>query len=457
MGAAFYDIARITVKAGDGGNGAVSFRREKYVPAGGPDGGDGGDGGSIILEVDNNLSTLIDYTYRRHYQAGSGGHGQGSRKHGRNGNDVVLKVPPGTEVRLAGTGELLCDMLAPGERFVAAQGGRGGRGNVHFATSTRQAPRFAELGEKGEEKELLLELKLLADACLVGYPNAGKSTFIAAVSAARPKIANYPFTTLAPNLGVVRLGPEESFVVADVPGLIEGAHKGAGLGHDFLRHIERTRVILHVVDAAGVEGRDPVEDYRTINHELAQYHEKLAGYPQLVLANKTDLPQAETNIARLAAEAAKDGRECYPISAATKAGLKEVLYRAYQLIKEARAGSPLPAAVRTPGGPEQAPEPREDMILYKAEFTPGEWDEKTGRRRRSDLKKFTIRRENEKYVVEGAGLARFLARMDTTNPATIRYLQRLLGKIGVYEALRRHGVQNGDTVVVEGLEFEFVD
>jgi GTP-binding protein len=443
------------VKAGNGGNGAASFRREKYIPAGGPDGGDGGSGGSIILEVDGNLSTLIDYAYRRHYQAGAGGHGLGSRKHGLNGEDVILKIPPGTEVRLAETNELLQDMLAPGERFVAAKGGRGGRGNVHFATSTRQAPQFAELGEKGEEKELVLELKLLADACLIGYPNAGKSTFIAAVSAARPKIAAYPFTTLTPNLGVVRLGPGESFVVADIPGLIEGAHAGAGLGHDFLRHIERTRLILHVVDVAGVEGRDPVQDYRTINHELAQYHEKLAGYPQLVLANKMDLPQAEENIARLKAEAAKDGRECYPISAATNSGLKPVLYHAYQQIKEARLTAPI--AETAPGWVEQPAEPKGDMVIYKTQFTPGERDEERLRRRRGDLKKFTIRRDDEKFVVEGAGLARFLARLDTTNPATIRYLQRLLDKIGVYDALRKNGVRDGDTVVVEGLEFEFVD
>ncbi|NLN20187.1 MAG: GTPase ObgE [Firmicutes bacterium] len=434
MRADFYDQARIFVKGGDGGNGAVSFRREKYIPAGGPDGGDGGDGGSVILVVDPGLSTLIDLQHRRHFNAPRGQHGQGSRKHGKSGEDLVIAVPPGTQVRDAKTGELLADLVSPDQRFVVAQGGRGGRGNVHFARPTRQAPRFAELGEKGEEKELLLELKLLADVGLVGYPNAGKSTVIAAVSAARPKIASYPFTTLVPNLGVVSLEPGKSFVMADIPGLIEGAHRGSGLGHDFLRHIERTRVLMHVIDTAGVDGRDPVADYEATNRELELFNPELAARPQLVLANKMDLPQAAENLSRLIERVNADGREVFAISAATGEGLREPMFKAFDILQAVREE-------------ERKQDPEDKAQIF----------EKMEKQESAPLREFSVRREGDVFVVEGEGLRRFLARLDLSNQAVIRYLQRLFGDIGIHEALREAGVQDGDTVWVEGLEFEFVE
>src|SRR5690606_10697756 len=307
------------------GNGCASFRREKYVPAGGPDGGDGGKGGDVIFEVDQGLSTLIDFTRRTHFIAERGQHGQGSNKHGRNGEDLVVRVPPGTQVK-DDEGRLLADLVAPGQRWVAARGGRGGRGNARFKSPTRRAPAFFEKGEPGEERWLRLELKLLADVGLVGYPNAGKSTFIAAVSKARPKIADYPFTTLTPNLGVVSLGPGESFVVADIPGLIEGAHRGVGLGHEFLRHIERTRVLLYVIDASGLEGRDPCDDLRVLGRERSLYQPELAQRPSLVFANKMDLAEARAHVDRLKEVAAEMGAAFYSGSAATGEGLRDVLY-----------------------------------------------------------------------------------------------------------------------------------
>lgn len=433
----FYDRVRIFLQAGNGGNGVVSFRREKYVPAGGPDGGDGGIGGSIILEVDDNLSTLIDLSYRSHYRAGRGLHGQGSIKHGKNGADIVLKVPPGTQVRSLPEGELLADLVNAGERYVAARGGQGGRGNVHFKSATRQAPRFSELGESGEEKELLLELKLLADVCLVGYPNAGKSTFIAAASAARPKIADYPFTTLIPNLGVVSLEPGESFVLADIPGLIEGAHAGAGLGHDFLRHIERTRVIMHIIDAAALEGRSPVADYEVINRELQLYNADLAQRPQIVLANKMDLPQAQEHIKSLEERVKADGWLFLTISAATGEGVRQACYAAYQALREVKQA--------------EVAQPQEETVVI--------YDEQSGRRRRPriNLKDYKIYKEDDIYVVKGEGLTQFFSRLDLSNPATMRYVQRLFGHIGLHEALRKAGVHDGDTVRVEDMEFEFLE
>lgn len=436
MGTGFYDTARIVLRSGDGGNGIVSFRREKYVPAGGPDGGDGGDGGSIILSVDPGLSTLIDLRYRSHYNAERGRHGQGARKHGRVGADVIVQVPPGTQVRDPASGELLADLTLPGQSFVGARGGRGGRGNVHFATSTRQAPRFAELGERGEERELLLELKLLADVGLVGYPNAGKSTFIAAVSAARPKIADYPFTTLIPNLGVVSVGPGRSFVLADIPGLIEGAHSGAGLGHEFLRHVERTRVLLHIVDTAGLEGRDPVTDYEVVRRELALYNPKLASRIQIVVANKMDLPEARQRVKALQERAEADGQRFFAVSAATGEGLRQVVYAAHEALQLVRHEEAEEAA------------PAEEAIFAAGQRSSG---------RQLRLRQFTVRRQDDVFVVEGDDLARFMARLDLGNPATMRYLQRLFGDIGMHEALREAGVKDGDSVRVEGLEFQFVE
>ena len=307
----FYDRTKIYVKAGNGGNGAVSFRREKYVPLGGPDGGDGGRGGDIILVADEGLRTLVDFRYKRHYKGDRGEHGQGKDRHGKSAEDLILRVPVGTIVKDAETGEILADFTKHGQREVVAKGGRGGRGNARFISNTNKAPTVAERGEPGEERWLLLELKLLADVGLVGFPNVGKSTLISKVSAARPKIADYPFTTLVPNLGVVRV-EEESFVMADIPGIIEGAHTGAGLGLEFLRHVERTRLLLHVLDISGSEGRDPVQDFEIINRELREYSPALAERPMLVVPNKIDLPGSEDNLARLR-EHLRDKYEIFPI------------------------------------------------------------------------------------------------------------------------------------------------
>lgn len=426
----FIDQARIYVKAGDGGSGCVSFRREKYIPAGGPDGGDGGRGGSVVLVADPNLATLIDFQYRRHFKAENGEHGRGKNQFGKDGEDLIIRVPLGTVVTHSETGELIADLTKPGQKLIVAVGGRGGRGNTRFTSPTRQAPAFAEKGEKGVELWINLELKLIADVALVGYPNAGKSTLIAAVSAAKPKIADYPFTTLVPNLGVVSLGEGNSFVVADVPGLIEGAHRGVGLGHDFLRHIERTRVIVHVVDTAAVEGRSPVEDYLQINKELALYNPKLAQLPQVVAANKMDLPTAQEHLGQLRQAAAADGRMVFAISAAAGQGTQELMEHVGRLVAQIKAREPVEA-------------PSDEVIVYqpKSQTAP--------------VEEFTIRKENEDYVVEGEGLRRLMERLDLSNEDTVEYLQRLFDKIGLYRKLRAMQIPDGATVRVEGLEFQY--
>lgn len=321
----FIDRVKIRVRGGRGGNGVTAFRREKYVPRGGPSGGDGGRGGDVWLEADESLNTLLHLRYNPEHTAESGRHGEGSNRTGRAGADVVVRVPVGTQVFDAETGELLCDLTAHGARYLAARGGRGGFGNAHFATSTNRAPRYHQQGSPGEERELRLELKLLADVGLVGFPNAGKSTLISAISAARPKIADYPFTTLEPHLGVVDLGDFRTFVVADIPGLIEGAHRGAGLGDRFLRHIERTRLLLHLVDVSSFSGRDPVHDYEVINRELAEYDRKLAEKPQIVVATKLDALDERNRLERLRTRALSDGREFHAISAVTNQGVDELL------------------------------------------------------------------------------------------------------------------------------------
>jgi len=329
----FIDQARIHVRAGDGGKGAVAFRREKYVPKGGPSGGDGGDGGSVVLRVDGGLSTLLDFRYRKEYAAPAGQPGANKDKYGRAGEDLIVRVPPGTQVFDDVTGQLLCDLRQDGERFVIAQGGKGGRGNMHFATPTDRAPRRSEPGTPGEERELRLELKLLADIGLLGFPNVGKSSLIARISAARPKIADYPFTTLVPNLGMVRLSGERSFVVADVPGLIEGAHRGAGLGDRFLRHLERTRVLVHMLDAtAAEEGRTPLRDFEAINRELRLYDPKLADRPQIVVLNKIDVPEVKRRRARIAAPFERRGIPLHAISAATGEWVGDLLEAAWRLL-----------------------------------------------------------------------------------------------------------------------------
>ena len=312
----FIDRARIYIKAGDGGNGAVSFRREKYVPAGGPDGGDGGKGGDIVFEVDEGLRTLIDFKYRRKYVAESGENGGSAKRTGKSGRDLLIRVPPGTVIKDSETGRILADMVEPGQRAVVARGGKGGAGNWHFATPTRQVPNFAKPGDPGDEYTVELELKMVADVGLIGFPNAGKSTLLSKVTAARPKIADYPFTTLEPNLGVVRVDEGASFLLEDIPGLIEGAHRGVGLGFDFLRHVERCKMFLHIVDVAGVDGRDPVGDFEKINEELRLYDPRLAERYQVVAANKIDLPQGQENLERFTEAVEAKGYKMFPISAA---------------------------------------------------------------------------------------------------------------------------------------------
>ncbi len=331
----FIDEARILVKAGDGGNGCVSFRREKYIPKGGPDGGDGGNGGSVYLIADKNLYTLLDFKYKKHFEAQRGAHGQGKNKTGRSGADLFIKVPCGTVVylepetkRLGSTTRKvpsLIDLTEDGQSILVAKGGKGGRGNVHFKSPTRQAPRIAEKGKPGEERKIKLELKLIADVGLIGCPNAGKSTLLSRISAARPKIADYPFTTLSPNLGVVQLPSGDGLVIADIPGLLKGAHQGTGLGDRFLRHIERTKLLVHVIDAAGVDGRDPLEDFKTVNRELKSYNEELAKRPQILALNKMDLPAAKNNLKRFKKFLGRKKIEVYPISGVTGDGIKELI------------------------------------------------------------------------------------------------------------------------------------
>jgi GTP-binding protein len=420
----FYDRAKIFVKAGDGGNGSVHFRREKYVPYGGPDGGDGGRGGSAYLEIDTGLNTLVDYHYRQHHRAGNGGNGFKQRSHGAKGEDVILRMPAGTIVRDADSGELLADLVDPDQRVQVARGGRGGLGNVHFATSTNQVPREAQKGEPGEERWLTLELKLIADVGLVGFPNAGKSTLLSVVSAARPKIADYPFTTLVPNLGVVLIGEpgsrdDFSFVLADIPGLIEGAAQGAGLGHEFLRHVERTRLLLHLLDGASLE-RDPWEGFQAINHELADYSDALATRPQIVVFNKIDVPEAQERWEAVKRHAEEAGLPAFAISAATRQGVNELLYltanRLRELQSEARAEAERSPA---PAGPVLRPEP-EDA--------------------------YTISREHGIFVVSGKRVERFVVMTDQESSEGMARLENTLQRLGVTKALEEAGVQPGDTV-----------
>jgi len=418
----FYDYAKIKVEAGAGGNGCVAFRREKYVPHGGPAGGDGGRGGHVVFQADEGLNTLIDFRYKKHFKAERGRHGQGKRMTGRNGDDLVIKVPVGTIIRRAQDGRPIADLAAHGQRVVVARGGRGGRGNVHFATSVRQAPAFAEKGEPGEELWVELELKLLADIALVGFPNAGKSTIISKVSAARPKIADYPFTTLEPHLGVVRLGEGCSFVLADIPGLIEGAHAGAGLGHRFLRHIERTRLLIHVLDTAGTEGRDPLDDFNVINREMARYDERLASRPQIVAANKMDIPGAEENLLRLR-DALGDCYEIFPVSAATGEGLRELILRAGTLLETI----PRPQVVEI--AEDDADEAEDDFL--------------------------EVLREDGVFRVKSRELERRVAMTDLDNEEAVYRLQDVMRRMGVEDALRERGVRPGDTVRIGDFEFEY--
>ncbi|MGC9025867.1 MAG: GTPase ObgE [Chloroflexia bacterium] len=419
-----YDQARIFVQSGKGGDGCISFRREKHVPYGGPDGGDGGRGGHVYLVVEPRLNTLISFQRRQHFRAPDGRPGRSARRHGADGADLEIPVPPGTVVR--GVGEeagLAVDLLAPGQRLLVARGGRGGRGNAAFATPTHQAPRLAEKGEPGEGRWLQLELKLIADVGLVGYPNAGKSTLLAAVSAARPKIAPYPFTTLSPNLGVVTVG-DFSFILADIPGLIEGASQGAGLGLDFLRHIERTRLLIHILDGAGVDGRDPLADYQATNRELARYSPELAARRQLVAVNKMDLPAGRARYETLRLELPIPPEDIFPISAATGEGVSALMKRAAALLQE------LPPAYDLT--------PRQETLL----FAPPPADERA----------FTVEREGEGFRIRGIQVERLAAMTDFENEEASDRFQRFLRASGIEEALRQAGIQEGDTVRIGSLE-----
>jgi GTP-binding protein len=420
----FIDRAKIHVKAGDGGDGMSSFRREKFVPKGGPSGGDGGRGGDIVLVVDSSLNTLIDFRYKRKFKADSGDKGQTSNMHGRQADNLYIKVPPGTVVRDEATGEVLGDLTAEGQELVAAKGGRGGRGNARFVSSVHRAPTFAERGEPGDERSLLLELKVLADVGLVGYPSVGKSSLLARVSAAKPEIAAYHFTTLTPVLGVVSVREGQSFVLADIPGLIEGAHEGKGLGHDFLRHIERTRIIIHVLDVSGQEGRDPIDDYHKINDELKLYSERLASRPQIVAANKMDLPEARENYPRVAEHMAKEGREIFPVSAATGDGLPALLDRAVALLAEYK----------------DEPAPPVDTVVYTAK----------------PEAPFTVSRDDDgAYVVEGKEIEKIVAMTNFANDEALRRFQLAWRRLGIETELKERGIKEGDTVRIRGAEFEF--
>ncbi|PKM83018.1 MAG: GTPase ObgE [Firmicutes bacterium HGW-Firmicutes-14] len=422
----FYDKAKVYVKGGDGGNGVVAFRREKYVPLGGPSGGDGGRGGDVIFIADEGLRTLIDFRYQRHYKAERGEHGQGKGMHGGGAGDLAVRVPVGTVIRDAETGELVADMVKPGQEVVVAAGGRGGRGNARFASSSNKAPRMAEKGEPGEERWVNLELKLLADVGLVGFPNAGKSTLISRISAAKPKIADYPFTTLVPNLGVVRIPDGDSFVVADIPGLIEGAHLGAGLGHEFLRHIERTRVLIHVVDMAGSEGRDPLEDYRAINRELEAYNPKIACRPQVIAANKMDLPGSEENLKKFRAGTGEEF-EIFPVSAVTGEGIDPLLFKVSEVL--AAAG------------------PAETVTV----------DDEGKVTRVAQEARFSIQREDGVYVIGGKEIERHYAMTDFSNDDAVKRFLRIIKAMGIEKELRAEGARDGDTVRIGSLEFDFVD
>ena len=422
----FVDSARIKVKAGNGGDGCVSFRREKYVAAGGPDGGDGGKGGDIVFKVDDSLTTLADFRYKRKYTAPNGSNGQGGRKNGRKGEDLVILVPRGTVIREAESGAVMADMSTD-ELFIAAKGGRGGWGNPHFATPTRQVPRFAKQGTPGEEWELTLELKLLADVGLLGFPNVGKSTFISVVSQAKPIIADYHFTTITPVLGVISMGEGNSFVMADIPGLIEGAGDGVGLGHEFLRHVDRCRLLVHILDAAGSEGRDPVEDFNIINAELEKFSPELAERPQIVVANKIDLASDE-QLEKLRAYFENLGCEYYEMCAPISHGTKEIVNALWAKL------ATLPP-----------------IKQYDTESIPLEIYEKT------DDRGFTIRVEDGVYFVEAPWLLKILQRCDLDDYESLQYFQRVLNSSGITDALREKGINEGDTVSIYDLEFDFVN
>lgn len=424
----FTDYAKIIIKSGDGGNGAVSFRREKYVAAGGPDGGDGGRGGSIYFIVDPDSNTLVDFRFKKKFKAENGKNGEGARRYGKSGEDLYVKVPIGTLIKDAETGKIIADLSHKGQKELILPGGRGGKGNSHFATSTRQAPRFSQDGEKGIEKEVILELKLLADVGLIGFPNVGKSTFLSKTTSATPKIADYHFTTLEPNLGVVKNDYGESFVIADIPGIIEGASNGTGLGLQFLRHIERTRLLLHVIDVSGIEGRNPVDDFKTINEELKSYSEKLSKRKQIIVANKIDSMQDENLYNDLEKLAKENNIEIFKISAVTGKGISELLKRVSQVLKE------LPK--------EELYDEVEDKKVYTLQ------EEQEG---------YTIKKEDGIFVVDGPAVDRVMRRVNLEDNESMYYFQKCLDSLGVNQKLKEAGVQEGDTVNICGWELEWYD
>lgn len=420
------DTATIHAKGGRGGNGCISFRREKFVPRGGPNGGDGGHGGNVILEVVGGISTLIDCRYNPHQVAENGQHGMGKLMHGADAEDRVIKVPAGTIVRVPETEEVIVDLKMVGQRAVIARGGIGGKGNARFKSSTFQTPRVAEKGEPGEERNVTLEVKLIADVGLVGYPNGGKSTLLARTSAAKPKIADYPFTTLTPNLGVVRVNPEQNFLLADIPGLIKGAHEGAGLGHDFLRHIERTKMLLHIIDAASVDGRDPITDYEQINMELERYNPRLIRLPQLIVLNKIDLPDAQTNLQRVKDYFGK--RRVFPVSAVAGDGIARLVRATYQLLQRIN---------------ERIRERQETTESQPTFHIP------------KPNERFELVARSGRFIVRGEEPRRAVLMTDMENDQALVLLHRKLKKMGILNALIKAGITDGDTVQVDTFEFTY--
>ena len=420
----FIDRARIFVQSGKGGDGMSSFRHEKFVPKGGPNGGDGGQGGNVVLVADRNVNTLVDFRFRRLFKAKPGGKGEGSNKYGRNAEDLLITVPLGTIVKDEETGQVMADLSRDGQRAIVAKGGRGGRGNWHFRTSANRTPTFAERGEPGEERWLRLELKVLADVGLLGYPSVGKSSILCKVSAAQPEVAAYHFTTLNPILGVVNLPDHRSFVMADIPGLIDGASEGVGLGHDFLRHIERTKILIHVVDVSGIEGRDPIEDYEKINAELAKYSEKLARKRQVVAANKIDLLGDSDNLERLMDYMTAHGVEVYPICAMTGEGMDKLLERVWTMLEEYV----------------EEPDETTEEVVYKAQ-------------NKSD---FEVKRDDDgAFVITGARIENLVAMTNFDDDQSLRRFQRIWRYMELDKLLQEHGIQDGNTVRIYSMEFEY--
>ena len=427
----FADRAKIFIRSGKGGDGHCSFRRELYVPNGGPDGGDGGRGGDLIFEVDEGLNTLVDYRHKRKYAAGDGEEGGKRKCHGKDGKDLVLRVPEGTVIKESKTGKVIADMSGDNRRQIVLKGGKGGLGNQHFATATMQVPKYAQPGQPAMELEVNLELKVIADVGLIGFPNVGKSTFLSRVTNAQPKIANYHFTTLNPNLGVVDLEGAKGFVVADIPGLIEGASEGVGLGHEFLRHIERTKVIIHVVDAASTEGRDPVDDIYKINEELKAYNPRMATLPQVIAANKTDVIYSEDEdpVERIRAEFEPQGMKVFSISAVSGKGLKELLYYVRELLDA------LP----------------KEAVVFEQEYDPNEYNP-------NDNLPYTVEKSEEEentYVVEGPKIERMLGYTNLDSEKGFQFFQNFLKTTGILDELEAAGIQEGDTVRMYGLKFDY--